>query len=218
LRPETRAGLDRFESLFGHAPYSASNHFVCRENMYWGDGRVSSFYALLYNLLTRFRQHNQFRGHLPGDAHFWGDLCQAKIGYLRNFVFGEINTLDACPRMPYHDPLRPFVPLWFASSEGAAVSSFVRCISEENQDRLEAEGGACIMYTHFANGFIRDGALDSRFRRLMERLSAKSGWFVPVHVLLDFLKQQQDSPRISPRERSRLERKWLLHKMKVGAT
>ena len=55
--------------------------------------------------------------------------------------------------MPYHDPDRPYVNAWFAASEGADVTAFNRCLSEEHQDRLEAEGGACIMYTHFASGF-----------------------------------------------------------------
>jgi hypothetical protein len=217
-REETRAGLEKFKSLFGHAPRSASNHFVCRENMYWGDSRLTGGDRLVYNLLTRFRQHNQFRGHWEGDACFWGDLCQANIGYLRNFVFGGINTLEACPSMPYHDPARPFVPFWFASSEGANATSFVKCIHDRNQDHLESEGGACIMYTHFAHGFLEDEKLNSQFKIRMERLAARAGWFVPVHTLLDFLKTQHASSCISSQERTRMERKWLLHKMTVGAT
>jgi hypothetical protein len=59
----------------------------------------------------------------------------------------------ACPFMPYDDPLRPCVNYWFASSEGANVHSFARPISEANQDRLEDEGGACIMYTQISCGF-----------------------------------------------------------------
>ena len=27
-------------------------------------------------------------------------------------------------------------------------------LTEAAQDRLEAEGGACIMYTHFGHGFV----------------------------------------------------------------
>ena len=33
--------------------------------------------------------------------------------------------------------------------------------------------------------YIDDGRLDPRFVQLMERLSAKNGWFVPVGTLLD---------------------------------
>ena len=59
----------------------------------------------LYNLLTRFRNRGKYRGHVEGDPYFWGDLCRQKIKYYRNFTFRDINTLKACPFMPYHDPL-----------------------------------------------------------------------------------------------------------------
>jgi len=57
--------------------------------------------------------------------------------------------------MPYHDPERPYVNYWFASSEGEDVEAFNKCIAEQAQDRLEQEGGACIMYTLFAKDFIK---------------------------------------------------------------
>jgi hypothetical protein len=95
--------------------------------------------------------------------------------------------------MPYHDPDRPFVRNWFASSEGPSVESFDRTLSEANQERLEIEGGACIMYTHFANGFYDNGCLDSRFVRLMQRLGSRPGWFVPVSTLLTISKPRRDT-------------------------
>src|ERR1041385_2008787 len=120
-----------------------------------------------------------FTGHVPGSAEFWGDLCQQQIRYVRNFVFSEINTLKVCPWMPYHDPLRPFVNLWYASSEGAQAPQFLETIREENQERLEEERGCCIMYTHFGLGYYRDGRLAPRFVELMTRLAKRNGWFVP---------------------------------------
>jgi hypothetical protein len=174
--------------------------------------------AAAYEVLTRFRHWGRFRGHRRGDPLFWGDVCREKIKYVRNFVFGGMNTLAECPPMPYHDPLRPYVNYWFASSEGGDVDGFVRTISEENQDRLEEEGGACIMYTHFAKGFCEGGRLHELFRRRMERLAAKNGWFVPVSTVLDHLLEQRGHVEISSRQRSRLERKWLWHKARVGTT
>jgi len=120
--------------------------------------------------------------------------------------------------MPYHDPKRHYVNYWFASSEGSNVKTFNRCITERNQDRLEEEGGACIMYTHLALGFHRDDGIDQRFRSLMERLSKKNGWFVPVSTLLDFLLAVKGHHDITDKERGRIERKWLWHKIKVGRT
>jgi hypothetical protein len=98
------------------------------------------------------------------------------------------------------------------------VKSFSRCISEENQDRLEQEGGACIMYTHFAVGFVEHGQIDSRFSSLIKRLSRKKGWFVPVSTLLDYLLNTNGRHVITDRERKRLERRWLWHKLRVGTT
>jgi hypothetical protein len=119
--------------------------------------------------------------------------------------------------MPYHDPDRPDVNYWYASSEGANLDSFNRMISERNQDRLEADGGACIMYTHFAYGFVQDGKLDPRFRSLMERLSKKNGWFVPVARLLDWLMEQHGPITIDASQRRVLERHWLLDKIRFGS-
>ena len=119
--------------------------------------------------------------------------------------------------MPYHDPDRPDVNHWYASSEGANLDSFNRTVSEANQDRLEAEGGACIMYTHFAYRFVENGSLNPRFRTLIERLSKKNGWFVPISTLLDFLGSRNSAVAITPAERQSLERKWLLHKIRFGS-
>ena len=118
--------------------------------------------------------------------------------------------------MPYHDPERPYVNHWYASSEGRDIAAFNQCLSEANMDRLEEHGGACVMYTHFASGFVQDGRLDPRFKVLMERLAARNGWFVPVTTLLDFLLDQHGPTVLSPRERNSLERAWLRSKLRVG--
>jgi hypothetical protein len=217
-RAQTIRGLDAFREMFGHDPRTMATHTTCREGLYWGADRVSGWHRLVYNLLTGWRQQRLFRGHVEGDPHFWGDVCRPRIKYVRNFVFSEINTLKVCPFMPYHDPQRPFVNAWFASSEGGRVEPFNQTISEANQDRLEAEGGACIMYTHFAKGFYAQGRLDPRFKELVQRLAGKGGWFVPVATLLDYLGKQNGGHVLSGGERSQLERRWLAHKVRVGTT
>jgi hypothetical protein len=213
-RSETIRGLERFAALFGHYPRAMANHYHCNEDVYWGDHRLTGFNRVLYNILTLAKNHDRFRGHVPDHPYFWGDLCRERIQYVRNFVFADINTLKACPFMPYHDPLRPYVNYWYASSEGSNVASFNDRVSESEQDRLEEEGGACIMYTHFGHGYYENGVLNRRFRSLIGRLSKKNGWFVPVTTLLDFLKQK--SSTITDRQRASLERRWLLHKIRFG--
>jgi hypothetical protein len=118
--------------------------------------------------------------------------------------------------MPYYDPERPFVNYWYAGSEGSNVSTFVQRIAEPEQERLEEQGGACIMYTHFGHGYWDGKEVNRRFRELMTRLSRRGGWFVPVTTLLDYLRTRHAKHTISPADRSRLERRWLMHKVRFG--
>jgi hypothetical protein len=215
LREQTIEGLERFRELFGHYPASMANHASNAESIYWGDSRLDGIYTSIYNLLLLNRHRKVFRGHVEGDPLFWGDYCKQAVKYVRSFVFNDINTLKACPYMPYHDPDRPWVNHWFASSEGPAVQSFNTCVSEKNQDCLEEEGGACVMYVHLASGFQDGATVDPRFAQLMKRLSRKNGWFVPVSTLLDFLLQTKAQHIISPEQRARLQRKWLLDKLHI---
>jgi hypothetical protein len=219
-REQTIQGLDRFQEMFGSEPLTMANHTGCKEGIYWGNYRLSGLNQFAYNVLNGFLTFNAYRGHIEGDEFFWGDLCKERVRYVRNFVYEGLNTLKACPYMPYHDPRRPFVNYWFASSEGAEVHSFVKSLSTDNQDRLEDEEGACIMYTHLACGFVdsKTGRLHTEFRKKMERLALKGGWFVPVSTLLDYILDERGPHVLTDSERSKLERKWLLHKMRVGTT
>jgi hypothetical protein len=214
-RERVLAALDRFNQLFGHYPKTGANHSF-REGIYWGESRLSSWRRPLYGLMTRFRRRGQYQGHVEGAPYFWGDLCRQRIKYYRNFVYHEMNTLKACPFMPYHDAERPWVNNWFASSDGNRVERFNRCVSEAAQDRLEEEGGACIMYTHFACGFADHGRVEPRFKSLMERLARKNGWFVPVATLLDYLLEINGRREITAAQRRRLECAWLREKIFTG--
>jgi hypothetical protein len=217
-RAETIRGLERFAALFGDYPRTLANHTGCRESIYWGPSRLTGANRALYGILVAHKQR-RFEGHLVNSPLFWGDICQQRIKYVRNFVFDNVNTLAACPGMPYHDRDRPYVNYWFAGAEGAEVGTFTATLSEANQDRLAAEGGACIIYTHLAAGFCDDsGRLHPRFRALMDRLSRLNGWFVPVSTLLDHLQEIRGPHEISDRERRRLERRWLWQKLRRGTS
>lgn len=215
-REQVMVAMERFREIYGRFPDAMANHSDCGESIYWGPDRVSGLQRLAYNLMTRFSREGTFRGHRQGDPLFWGDICQADIRYVRNFTYAQIDTLAACPVMPYHDPQRPYVNRWFASSEGGDVGAFDRCVSEAGQDALAAAGGACIMYTHFARGFATDGTLEPRFRALMERLSGMNGWFVPVTTLLDHLAAEQGVTILTAGQRGALERRWLMSKVRTG--
>ena len=217
-REQIKDGIDKFIKLFGHKPKVMANHSANKENIYWGSDRLSGGRKIIYNILTLFKKYNYYQGQNNLSSYFWGDICKENISYVRNFVFSDINTLKKCPYMPYKDPLKPFVNSWFASSEGNNAKAFNRCLSDSNQDRLEKEGGACIMYTHFADGFCKDGNLSENFKKQMERLSKKDGWFVDVSTLLEFLKDKNAIDKINSHQRKKLEWRWLLDKLILGST
>ena len=217
-KEETRRGMETFKAHFGTYPKCLANHYSNEESIYWGNYRLTGARKFIHNLLLRYRRDGLFRGHIEDSPLFWGDICKEKVHYVRNFVYGDVNTLKACPYMPYYDPLRPYVNAWFAGSEGGSLDSYLSMLSERNQDRLEIEGGPCIIYAHFAKGFFRDGKLDPRFKKLMERLSRKNGWFVPTGVLLDYLSCERGIHEITVQERAHLEWRWLLHKLRMRGT
>jgi len=81
-----------------------------------------------------------------------------------------------------------------------------------NQERLEAEGGLCILYTHLGSpGFVtQDGAVNSEVRELLVALSKRNGWFKPVSTILDLLRGERVRT-LSPLEEVRLRlrsRRW----------
>ncbi len=217
-REETIRALDTFCDYFGAYPVSAANHFN-DDALYWGAARLHSPVRRgLYSLFTRGQNSGRFSGHIESSPYFWGDLCHRHIRYFRNLVYRDINTLKMCPDQPYHDPDRPYVREWFCSSEGSVCRSYLECIGDANQDRLEEEGGMCIMYTHFGKGFGPDGKLHPEFRRLMTRLSRKNGWFVTTSTMLDYLRSVRGPKTISRSQLDRLEWKWLAAKVVHGTS
>lgn len=216
VREVTVSAFERFKELLGFYPKIHVNHRSNRENLYWGYERLD---LPILRFLIRFkRKPLEFVGHKPDSPYFWGDICQKHITYVRNFVFREINLLRINRTMPYRDPSRPFANYWFSSSEGGSVNSFNQLLSHRNQERLEREGGVCIVYTHFANGFVEDGNVHPKTKELLYELSKREGWFVPISTLLDYLRTQQPRETRSLYERLNMELRWFLSKLLYGTS
>jgi hypothetical protein len=184
------AGFEHFREVFGSDPSIHTTHYGQREGMYWGTDRIPVFLRPLYRAYRGSRV-KRYGGADPGSPYFWGDLCRHRVTFVRNLVFSDINTIRMDPLMPYHDSTRPYVPYWFSSSNGSGVEKFCALISEANQDRLVAEHGACIVYTHFGSNFY---PLRPDFKRLIRRLGSLPGWFVPASTLLNHLGQSRGWP------------------------
>lgn len=209
-RERTIRGLEAFRTEVGHFPAIHVNHAHNRENLYWGAARVDSpFIRLLLNR-TRGMRDGVFQGHDPDSEFWWGDHARRHIRYARNLTFTGINTLRHNPSMPYHDAARPLVARWFSASDAEDVEEFNRLLAQENQDRLETEGGACIVATHVGKGFAEEGRVHPETRRLLEALAARPGWFPTVGELLDWLARGNPSGTIPRAEWRGMQWRWAL--------
>lgn len=218
VRERTGIGLDRFKQLFGVKHILHCNHVGCEEGIYWGEARLSGWRKAIYRVLAR-DQVGRYRGHIQGDPLFWGDLCSKHISYVRNFVYRDIDTLSICPEMPYHDPAKPFVRYWFAGADAGNLERFLRNFTVPKIDTLVRNRGACIAYVHFAAGFVKNGAVDARFRDRLEYISGKQGWFAPASEILNYLGGElgrPDARAISPKRLQSLEVKWLAERVLDG--
>ena len=216
-RPEIVAALEEFRQTFGKYPDIHINHFLNKDDVYWGEDKLS---VAPYRWLYRWSSNGtQFYGNDPTSEYFWGDLLQEHISYVVNFSFFEINLLNVNPSMPYHNPDKPYVNYWFHTSDGGLPESFVALLSSENLDRLESEGGLCLVYTHFGKEFYNDGRIDQEVAQCLRDVASRNGWFVPANQILDFLRDRfPEYHELSFREQVRLETIWMWEKLIHGSS
>jgi len=213
VRAENLRALELFRQRIGVYPSLHCNHYTNCDGLYWGQARLSGLtHRTIYKLANHGKQR-RFEGHMPSSPFFWGDLAQKHIRYVRDFVFDEINLLNAPGNVLYYDPERAYVNGWFTSTRAPDLKSFIRALADANQRRLEQEGGVCILYTHFGSGFVTNGVIHPEAKRLIQQLGARPGWFVPASELLDYLNNQGCHRPISSRDRAKMERNWLLNKL-----
>lgn len=189
-REEILVGLKFYQECFGQYPSMHINHAQSPHNIHWGNSACSR----LLQSYARLRSPNdKFFGHDTAGDCYWGDFAKQHIRYMRSRSFKGINTLAHDPRMPYRDRDKEAASnFWFSSSDGADVRAFTALISKDNVDSLVTEGGCCIVYTHFASGFVDgNGEVNPAFRTNLEYLASKGGWFVPAGEMLDHLLAQR---------------------------
>jgi len=216
-RQEIIRSLETFRELFGQYPRIHINHSENRDNLYWGDAKLG-ITPLRWLYLIASGNHSSY-GHDPDSEYFWGDIAREHISYCANFSFHDINVFRVNPLIPYHDARTPYVNYWFNSSDGGNVTSFNELISKENIDRLEREGGICLIYTHLASGFYKDGQLDPVFKERLRYVASRNGWFAPASEVLDHIRQSRAGrEEISFRQRVYIELRWLYEKLLYGQT
>jgi len=208
-RERVVAALDRFRDIAGTWPRVHANHAHNRDNLYWGVGRVDFLPVRMFYALINGHPGDWFQGHVEGSPWWWGDLCRDRIEYVRNLTFDDINLLNVNPTLPYRDPRRPLAPWWFSATDAEDSAAFNVIVDEAAQDRLEAEGGVCILATHLGKRYARNGHVHPRTEALLRRLAAKGGWFPTVSQLLDWLRASTPGDRVLPSsEWRRMQIRW----------
>lgn len=194
-REEILAGLELFHHLLGSYPRIHANHAGNIDNIYWLKDRFDWPYSVIYDMYCRYykKVRPTSQGSQLGSPHFWGDACKKHVQYIRNYTCKNINTLAFNPSMPYIDAKKlAYSNRWFSSTDGHTVAEFCDLLKAESLDRLRSQRGACIVYTHFASGFVDSrGEVVPLFRKRMEYLASLNGYFEPTSAVLDFLKAQQ---------------------------
>jgi hypothetical protein len=152
-------------------------------------------------------------GEDEGSPHFWGDAALRHVRYVRNLTFTGLDTLGADPCMPYHDARKPLVNAWFSSSDGHTVAHFNYLLAPDRVDALEANGGVAVVYTHFTDGFVRDGRVDAVFEERLRQLAGRSGWFAPASEVLDWLEGQPGREAACQGYLRRLEVRWMMERI-----
>lgn len=192
-RRRTIDALRTFNEIFGTYPRVHVNHSFNRENLYWGAGRLDS--GLLRTVVERFTglPSSYYTGHVQDSPFWWGDLCAEHVVYGRNLTTNDINTARFNPSMPYRDAARPLIPWWFSASDAEGVEEFNALIHPRQQDRLEREGGYCIVATHLGKDFVRNGVVNPVTKARLEQLSQRDGWFPTTGELLDWLRRHRET-------------------------
>jgi hypothetical protein len=212
-RERTLEGLDLLRSEFGRSPRLYCNHGQNRENLYWGSKRFHTAALRRLSRLLGRADGDDYEGDVERSPYFWGDVCRDAIQYVRNFTFDRLNITAVDDAMPYHVPAAPYVRYWFSTADAPDVHAFNRVVTRERLDRLEAEGGVCILSTHFGKGFVRNGHVDPTIAATLRYLADKRGWFAPVSDVLDRLLAAGRGRTLSRREVLRLELKFLTERI-----
>ncbi len=211
-RQEIISGIEEFRSKLGYYPKIQINHSYNKDNIYSGSKRFTFPLNLFVRIL--YSHYNKSYGDDPSSVFFWGDIHKKLIKYARNYEIDNINTLKFMPNMPYKEKrFDKYSNYWFASTFAPNQWVFNHIVNKKSIDRLEHEGGVCILYTHLGY-YTQFGKVDRGFKEAIEYIGKKqSGWFIPVSNVLDFLlaNYEYDSYYLPP-----LKKKWIeFHSLKT---
>ena len=212
-RTEIIKGLDEFKQKLGKYPNMHINHCSNSDNLYWGHKRFGMILRKTMQIIEGSKK--RFYGDEINSNYFWGDVAKEKIKFIRNRVFNGINTLKYDPKMPFREKRKIFSNYWFSSSDGHNLKQFNNLVTKSNIDQLKRDKGLCIVYTHFASGFLdHQGKLNELFKENINYLSKQNGWFVPANEILEHLLSRKKKDTVSSFYINKLDVRWLIDRIK----
>ncbi|MGS2724284.1 hypothetical protein ACVBEJ_11105 [Porticoccus sp. GXU_MW_L64] len=214
-RNQISSGLEAYYKALNVYPKIHINHRINKDNLYWGSKRLS--FAPLQWLYEKFISSEGFSGEVPGSEYYWLDMARRHIEYSRDFSFYELNLARLPGVEPFYDGLKPGIKRWFHTSDGNDVLAFNRLLNPDSVDRLQAERGYTIIYTHFGKGFVNErGQLNTNFKDRIEDLVDRPVWITTTGKLLALLESQNGRITKSKLELFRLQVRWVIEKLIYG--
>ena len=198
IRKDTISALDLIEKELDIAIRLHCNHGQNKENLYWGIERYSSFLLKgLFSFISKLRSYPCFEGNQPDSPYYWADIAADRLSYIRAFTFRQLNGMAISPGRPYQNPAEQLSPLFFNTADAPNINAFNKLVNPDSIDKLRKQRGWTIISTHLGKGFYSKNKIDSDFKNTMEYLASLPGYFAPVSELLDFLKINVGSNKLS---------------------
>jgi hypothetical protein len=212
-REETVAGIELFNRLLGFYPNIHVNHSYNKENIYSGDERFG--WPFRFFVRNMYLGYSGFEGTNPTSDYFWGDIHKSKIRWSRSLEVDRLNLMGLVP-IPYSQSrFNEYANYFYPSTFCPNQDIFNKKITRKSIDRLVAEGGLSIVYSHFGyyhergkidKGFVDTCAVLNEFRDDI--------WFAPLGEILSYLEKKNGIREIGTLQRMRLEAECLYTRVK----
>lgn len=206
FRSETIKALDYIEREFGMSVRLHCNHGQNLENLHWGKDRYNSYLIKkIFRIFSKFSSQVIYEGNDPTSPYFWADVADQRLSYIRSLAYRRLNGRLISPGRPYMNIEKQKSCVFFNTADVPNVDCFNRLVTPKSIDILRKRRGWAIVSTHFGKGYYRKNKLDSEFRKTLEYIASKPGWFVPVSQLLDFLVAEMGGDELSNVAKLRME-------------
>ena len=183
-RWRTLAAFERLDAL-GALGRTFVPHRRNAENLYAQEPFIAA--SVLRPLMRTLRSAHRSFGQDPESPWYWGDVCRARVRWMRLFRTAPLDTLVTNPSLPYFERDKPLVRGWFATSERRLEDA----TTPEALAELVQAQGLCLLREHLGAYGDRWGVAPQLARSVRRLRSAPSLWVDTVEAVLDRRERMQ---------------------------